>query len=277
MKYGYSSIKKDSPQKPRPVLGDSLGFTQEDGFKVGVTSKQVHSFNMFLDNQISSAQDFRDFTQVFMMANEDDRVNIFLCTPGGDVDGTMMFLQAEQMCQAPVTYFASGTVYSAGAIILCNAQDLSLHPHTTIGLHCASFGAAGKAIDAEEYAIFSRKKLEDFLAYHCSGVLSREDLHNIFINKKELLLGAAEFMQRWMRKQDCLETMASLFKQGERDPSKLSPEDYTELMLDLVESYEEEKLEEAEAAERAKRKPAKRKAKPAVLPEQSCSGSCDCK
>jgi len=275
--FRHGSSKETPSKKFFRSFGDSTGFDQEDSFLVGVAQKTSNVFTIFIDNQISSAQDFRNATQVFHLATPDDEVNVILASPGGSIDGGMAFLQAEQECRGRITYFGSGVVASMAAIILCNAEEFTLHPHSSVMLHSASFGAGGPAIDTERYSTFMRSQCENFMNFYCSGVLSRDELKNIYNNKFEMWLTSSEFVDRWKRKKACQETMANMFKLGDVDPEQLSPEDYVELMLDLVDDYELQKIEEAEAAERAKRKPAKRKQKPVALPDQGCSGSCDCK
>ena len=221
-----------------PRFGDTAGLDQGNEFAVSCVNRVSSLYTIYLDACIESPQDMRSACQVFAQAQQDDEVVVNLNTPGGSVDATQSFLLAANNCRAPVSYQASGTIASAGAIILSDAESYQLHPHSCILFHTASFGTYGPSIDNVEYSVFAKEQTEKFMSFYCAGILTKAELHEIFNLKKQMWITASDFNQRWARKQECREMLESLVEDGVFDADEAGPEDYVEWMLDLTDNYD---------------------------------------
>ena len=216
------------------TLGSTTGLTQDDQFEVSVYTKSSNIFSVYLDNEITDMQDFRGAVQVMSMAGPEDTVNVYLNTPGGSVFGAMGFLHAANDCQAEITYHASGSIASAGAIILSSAENLTLSPHAEVMYHTATGGSYGTLNQSEKQAAFRKKNIRAFIDFHCAGVLTRAELDAMHENNVEYYFTSDEFVDRWKRKQACKEMIVDLVDDGELNPRDVKSGAYTELMLNLV-------------------------------------------
>ena len=220
-----------------PKLGDTAGLDQGNEFAVSCVSRVSNLYTIYLDACIESPQDMRSACQVFTQASDDDEVIVNLNTPGGSVDATQSFLLAANGCRAHIFYQGSGTIASAGAIILSDAEEYQLHPHCSILFHTASFGTYGPSIDTLEYSLFAKEQMEKFMSFYCAGILTREELNDIYTHKKEMWMNSEEFNTRWVRKQACREAIDSLVEGGTLDAENANTADYTEWMLELTDQY----------------------------------------
>lgn len=244
------------------TLGSTTGLTQDDQFEVSVYTKSSNIFSVYLDNEITDMQDFRGAVQVMSMAGPEDTVNVYLNTPGGSVFGAMGFLHAANDCQAEIVYHASGSIASAGAIILSSADNFSIDTHAEVMYHTASGGTYGTLTQSEKQAAFRKKNIRAFVDFHCAGILTRAELEAMHDNNVEYYFTSEEFVERWKRKQACKDTMVDMVDDGEINPQDLKSEAYTELMLNLTDTY----------IEQQKSKPKKKSSR--VKKPAPCSNSC---
>jgi len=275
MKFNYGNTTKKSPKKPVTHMGDTMGSFGTSEFPVLASQKVINRFSIFIDNCLEDVQEMRQAVYVLGLAQDEDEVTIFLNSPGGSIDSCQMFMQAMQQCKAEIFVQGSGTIASAAAIILASANSFSLEPHTSILYHSASGGTYGAMKDNVEYSVFSKRQVERFGNYHTAGLFSRAELNRIYNEKFEHWMDVQEFCERFRRKVACVDIVEDVIQEMDISYQDITPEVFTEMMLDAVETYDAAQLELE--AQKAKRKPAKRKQKPAALPEQTCSGSCECK
>jgi len=264
---------KQNKQQPKRFSRQNSDTTQIDTgseFPVLVDTKQIHRFNIFIDNALHDCQEMRSAVQVLGMAQQDDFVTVHLNTPGGSVDSGLAFLNAMQQCEAPVHITGTGTIASMGAIILSACESFQLEPFSSIMYHSVSFGYASDAVDVVNYAKFTKEQSEQMMAYYCVGILSAQELDGIFNRKDVIWLNAEQFSERFRRKMQCQDLMMEFLDENDIPPSEVTPAKYVEYMKLVMEIYEQQQAEKALAAAKPKRKA---KAKPV---KAKCCGNVGC-
>jgi ATP-dependent protease ClpP protease subunit len=254
--------RKNMQLKNKSVMSETMGFVDQE-FPVVCTEVRYKNFRLFLDNTIEGPQDFRFHLQALYEANEDDQVTMHLCSYGGCVDATLSLIHAMRQCQAPVDIIATGMIASAAALILCNANSMpSISPGSMILFHTASGGSYGPMQDMQEYFEFANKRMREVLELNAIGVLSPAEIDDIILNKKELLLTAEEFVERFNRKMEYANHTVELLDSLGVEYEARTPKVYVEMMKRMFET----EAKKDEASPPAK-KPAKRVSKPRVKKE----------
>jgi ATP-dependent protease ClpP protease subunit len=162
-------------------------------FTVTAYQRSSTVYNIFIQDEIDSSEDFLDAITALNMADADDEVIIHLSSPGGSVDAVDTFLMEMASCKANIIVKATGTVASAATLILLSADESIVSNACNLLFHSASFGMSGKVQDVYEYTNFTKTQTEKLLREYYEGFFTESELHDIFVNKREFWMGAEEF------------------------------------------------------------------------------------
>lgn len=178
-------------KKPRAGYNDdSYG-----GFEVSFVPNKSGTFYIDILRPILSADMFSDAIQVLNLADEDSDIIINLQTPGGELDATDRFIHALRRTKANVHMIASGTVASAGTLILLEAASFELTENMSALLHCGSLGHGGNYNEYVAAAKFYPVWMGKLLRNSYEGFLSEEEIEKM-LGGGDIYLTAQEWMER---------------------------------------------------------------------------------
>lgn len=206
----------------KSVYGSELGISTQE-FSVNSYTRSSQVYNIFLQDVITSSEDFQSALTVLSVAGEDDDVNIFLSSPGGSIDAGMTLISEMRQCNAKIHVKASGTCASMAVFILLACDSFQLDSYTNLMIHSASFGHQGPVQDVVEYTRFVQKQTTKMFREFFEGFLTEEEILDVLINKKEMWMDAEEFCKRFEARQEYLEALdeeapeASLEDMSEED------------------------------------------------------------
>ena len=101
-------------------------------------------FSWFDDNSWDAASFVREFNRV---AQEHDRINIHINSPGGIIDEGLPIFNVIQSCEKDTHTYIDGIAYSMGAIIALAAKTVHAAKNSLMLFHNASGWASGNAQD----------------------------------------------------------------------------------------------------------------------------------
>jgi ATP-dependent protease ClpP protease subunit len=106
-------------------------------------SGAVHNFYIYgpVSDDIN---EYVDMITILDIAEEHDRVNIFLNTPGGALDTAISLIHAIMRSRAQVVTHADGMVASAGTLLFFAASTYVIYPYATFMFHDGAMGIQGK-------------------------------------------------------------------------------------------------------------------------------------
>jgi ATP-dependent protease ClpP protease subunit len=165
-------------------------------FRVTYTPSQAGRFAIYLFGAIESPEQFTEAVEAFRAASEGDIVEVFLQSPGGDVDATDLFLQAMHECEGRVIVRATGGCHSAASVILMHAPEFTLSPGFNCLIHNGSIGHGGKYSDWKSAGKFYTDFLEDDMRRTYRGFLTEDEIEEM-IDGKDFWLDAPAFIERW--------------------------------------------------------------------------------
>lgn len=90
--------------------------------------------------------------------------------------------------RSPVRTIALANAVSGGFMLFMGGKERICHDYTNLMMHCAGFGAVGKAFGikkAADYILYSMKKMARFFSIQTGGKASEEFWMSIFENEED--------------------------------------------------------------------------------------------
>lgn len=176
-------------------------YSHPEAFQVSYHPVQAGEFNIYLFDEIVSAEQFIPAIEALKAAGSNDVVHIHLSTPGGSMDATDTFLDELSKCQAKIITHASGGVHSAGTIILLHSDHFFLSRNFNALVHNASYGAGGKASDVRAQVKYTDRHVQKVLSETYAGFLTETEIAQL-IEGKDFWFDAEEFGERFERRNE---------------------------------------------------------------------------
>lgn len=122
---------------------DTMMFQLEDTSSKHITYPAMMIHDFYIYDEIKGLSDHIDLITALNTASENEIINIFLNTPGGDLMTTISIIHAINRTSAQVFAHADGDVSSAGTLIFFSAHNKVVNPYCTMLIHDASMGFGG--------------------------------------------------------------------------------------------------------------------------------------
>lgn len=184
--------------------GECMEDLMPEGFVVINNQQIINHYNIFLNDFFEHPNQFIEAVSILELAQEPDTITIHLTSGGGNIDAVDGFLAAMEDCEAEISVKASGIVASAATLVLLTADSIQITPFTEVLIHSASFGSSGKSQDVYESVTFQHKQCEKLLRHYCRGFLTDDEFHDVICNKREMLLTADDFIERFQKRNEYL-------------------------------------------------------------------------
>lgn len=158
------AIERESVNGIKEVSLYTNAFTNRKVFLFGlIDEKTVHTF---------TAQ------MLYLMEDELSPIDIFINSPGGDVNSGLAIYDLIQLCKAPVNMYCMGMAASMGALILAGGKKghRFIMPHSQVMIHepLIPNGVGGSASSIKSTAdsiLQTRELLNGILAKHTGKTL----------------------------------------------------------------------------------------------------------
>lgn len=181
----YKNTKMNGENEVTPSAG--LGFFQQ------TNSSTLTRF--FLDEEIMEPHYYRNLLQVLLSASDNDVIEIWINTRGGDISSTEAIVSAIQNSEAQVVGLINGMAYSAGSVIALSCPNLVVLDSASMMIHESSYGAGGKSSDIRGYVGFLDRKLDRLIDTVYEGYLTPDEIVQVK-NGKELWMLPEEIEDR---------------------------------------------------------------------------------
>lgn len=204
---------------------------QHRAFPVGI----VHNFYIY--DGIEELIEYTDMITILDTATENDIVNIYLNTPGGDVYTAISIIHAIMRTDANVITHADGLVASAGTLIYFAAPTRAINHYSTFMFHDASTGMSGKLNENTKY-IQSLTKLIERMAYELYSPYFTEDEISEILEGKDYYCDSDEMIARLQAGEEVLKDMMEEVRENaekETVERAQAPKKRAKKKVDLVE------------------------------------------
>lgn len=181
--YSMPAIERESVNGIQQVSLVTDSFTNRRIFLFGaVDETMVYSFTMQM---------------ISLMEDEQSEINIYINSPGGEVNSGLAIYDMIQACKAPVNMYCIGMAASMGALIFAGGQKgrRFMLPHSKVMIHepliLNGVGGSASSIKSTADAILhTRELLNGILAKHTGKTLeeiNKATDHDNFMTAEEAI------------------------------------------------------------------------------------------
>lgn len=162
---------------------------------INMSERHTRNFDVFLDEEIGSPSEYRELLSILFGANEDDTINLFFNSPGGNLDTALSIIEGINHTKATVSAILLGSCHSAASMIMLYCHNVFVTNSSYMMIHTASYGSSGNTSNVKAHTDFTFKQVDKLLDDTYEGFLTKEELASV---KKgvELWLNADEIDSR---------------------------------------------------------------------------------
>lgn len=135
--------------------------------------------DVYLDDEISDPSNYRELISLLMNASEMDQINIFINSPGGNLDSACAIITAIQCSNADIRAFLMGACHSAASMITMYCTQVHVFGSAYMMAHTASFGSVGNTSTVKSHTDFTVKQVEKLLDDAYEGFLTKEEIAKV--------------------------------------------------------------------------------------------------
>lgn len=149
--------------------------------QVQISSRDIvlKSYDVYLDDEITEPSNYRELISLLMNASEQDEINIFINSGGGNLDTACAIITALQCSQANVTAYLMGACHSAASMITMYCTQVHVFNSAYMMAHTASFGSVGNTSTVKSHTDFTVSQVEKLLDDAYEGFLSKDEIAKV--------------------------------------------------------------------------------------------------
>jgi len=152
-------------------------------------------YDVFIDTDIGSPAAYRDLNFLLNTASEDDHFNLYINSPGGQLNTALMIIESLKVTEASTTAIIQGECHSAASMITMYCQEVHVLDSAHMLLHTATYGTVGNTSNVKAHTEFTTRQVEKLITDTYSGFLSPEEIEKVKLGV-ELWFDAEEIRER---------------------------------------------------------------------------------
>lgn len=192
-----------------------LGQSKQDQY-ISTSDHVFKHHDVFIDTDIGEPGEYRELISILFNASENDTINIFINSGGGNLDTALAIVEGLKNTAAEVTAIIIGACHSAASIISMYCDRVAVLDNAYSMVHTASFGTAGNTGNVKSYTDFTVRQVERLLHETYEGFLTKDELAKVK-DGVELWFDSDEMRRRMNNRIKLLETKIKKIKKVMQD------------------------------------------------------------
>lgn len=165
-------------------------------FQIFATPKVSQEYSIYLSNPVTGPSAYDELCHRMRAMTEDDKVKLYINTPGGAVISGLAMIQAMRECKATITTILNPQAFSMGALMFLCGDVRVAPPNSRLMFHNYSGGGSnGKGNEQAAELRATTSWFEEVMHDTCSPFLTKKELRAV-LQGKDLWMGSAEINQR---------------------------------------------------------------------------------
>lgn len=166
-------------------------------FTENAPANLVTVYSLYIYNEIADAIEYAELFDTFRRADPGDIINIYINSPGGNLDTLVSFCSVLDETEAIVYCYVDGAAYSAAFILAC-AGDTSIFSDFSF---CMAHNIQGSIFGADyanigKSVLSSKTIYESMLKRYCLKILTEQEIESIILHGSEVHLTGKECQER---------------------------------------------------------------------------------
>jgi len=166
-----------------------------------VRTQRVNTYKVHINQEIKDASYYSKVFDMMLDATENDTINFFISSGGGDLDGLNVLLEGINLTEAYVRAVIVGSCHSAASLLALSCDDVVVLDSATMLCHGVRTGFGGKLADLDAYTEHSKKVSHKLLKTVYKNFLSDSEISDL-ISGKELWLTSDEVRTRLTKRNE---------------------------------------------------------------------------
>ena len=185
---------------------DEDSFSRKPPLGFSVKQNTSHCFQVHINTDIYGAEHYSQIFDLLLEAGEEDTVQFFIESAGGDMAGLNTLLEGIKMTDAYVVAVIVGQAHSCASLLALSCHDVIVCDGAEMLCHGVRSGMIGKLADIEAWSEHTKKVANRLLQETYTGFLLPQEISEIQ-QGRELWLDADQIRDR-------LEQRAKYFTEG---------------------------------------------------------------
>ena len=164
------------------------------------------------DSTIEEPDNYSYFCDVLLQAGEDDIVEIYFSTQGGNGDSMITLMNLLRTCRAETHGYLMSSAHSAGSYLLLSCDVIHVGKHTSMLCHQVSYGTGGSHHEVKAYVDHMDKEERRLVEETYKHFLSEDEIGSL-LNGKQIWLAEDEIIQRLENRQELMQKEAEQHNQ----------------------------------------------------------------
>jgi ATP-dependent protease ClpP protease subunit len=187
-------------------------------------SEDNRSFDVYLSEEIATPDLYTELLNLLFTADESVEIHLKINSPGGNMDTGLQIQDAIENSLATVIGYLSGSADSAASAIFCSCDSHVVGHLGLMLVHSCSMGFFAPIHDFVQRGELIYTQNKKWLERTYAGFVSEEEIEDILVNKRQLMLDSDDIVLR-------LENMYRLREEEAREEL----EEADTIKIDLVE------------------------------------------
>ena len=181
------------------------------------------------DSQIDEPDNYSYFCDVLLQASEDDIVEIYFSTRGGNGESMITLMNLLRNCKAETHGYLMSSAHSAGSYLYLNCDVCHVGKYVSMLCHQVSYGTAGSHHEIKAMVDHIHKEETNLVRDTYKHFLSEEEIESLMNGK-----------QIWLYEDEIIERLENRSKKYEEEREQAQKEAYEA----MVAEFEQEDLPE---------------------------------
>lgn len=199
--YNNNNIKLEDDEDDVPAT------RQEQGITFCQHTLPVRLSRFFIDEGITKPSYYRPLIETLLSANQNDKIELWISTPGGRLDSLNSIVNAINSTDATVQGILMHDAFSAGGMLFLSCHDWIVMPGSAMMIHGAVGGVGGPMHENRNQMDFDVKRLERIFKSYYKGFLTDKEIKEV-LEGRTMWLDEDEISDRLHKKVKYLEKEA---------------------------------------------------------------------
>ena len=189
-----------------------------------------------LSDEVVSPTRYVKVLELARLLDEDDVFEIVISgSPGGFLSGARVLTTAQNTTEATTTAVVIDHIASAATMVALNADTLIMTEGSSMMIHSASYGSAGKASDVAAHVKFSTEDITRTIKEFYNGFFSKKEMKKVLAGK-----------EYYFHADECLERFEKISKRRDKQAKKqqklamLEQREMMQVQLEMIDAMLEE-------------------------------------
>lgn len=215
---------------------ESLDFN----IKQEVLTRSIMS--VYIDEGIKEASYYRYVSRAINELTEDDTLQFFINSPGGDFSGLSTLLSSMDYSACNTLAVIQGDCSSAASMLALSCHEIQVSPLASMLVHFVSYGSAGAASHIKAHVDHTQKVTEGVFRNIYEGFLTEEEIISCIEQDRQIWLDSEQIIQRLENRLEYFKSKAEDTENTEEDEED-EDEDQVPVKFGDIEAIGSKKME----------------------------------